>query len=190
MKMVQAFKPALLALVVLVVCHAGFAGQGRAAGTDPQIAKTGDPWAACRFLLGDWVAVEGSGKPGEAISGAFSFTFDLGDRILVRRNRADFVPSPGEKTGRSHQDLLSIYMPAGEKQLRAFYLDNEGNTINYLVSFPKEGSAVFESDLSVKGPRFRLEHQLNADRTMTIVFSSAPPGGSYQVYTKGTARRK
>lgn len=81
-------------------------------------------------------------------------------------------------------------MPLGETQFRAFYIDNEGHDINYRVAFPKEGAVVFESDASPKTPRYRLEYQLNPDRTLTIIFSIAPPGGAYQVYTKGAARRK
>ena len=163
--------------------------QARPAGpaTTP---KAADPWAPCRFLLGDWVATEGSGQPGDAISGGSTFAFDLGDKVMIRRSFADYAPKPGEKKGTSHQDLLVIYQPLGERQFKAFYVDNEGHDITYRVTFPKEGLAVFESEASQKAPRFRLDYQLNSDRTLTITFSMAPPGGAYQVYTKGLARRR
>lgn len=177
----------LAALWVLPVC---ILGQQRPTGAGAQPAGAADPWAPCRFMMGEWVAIEGSGQPGEAVSGGFSLAFDLGGKVLVRRNRADYAPKPGEKTGISHQDLMVVYQPAGETQLRAFYVDDEGHAINYLVSSPKENVEVFETDAAEHGPRFRLDYQLNPDRTLSITFSIAAPGGSYKVYTKGTARRK
>jgi hypothetical protein len=161
-----------------------------AAEASTQATKAADPWGPCRFLLGDWVAIGGSGQPGEALSGSTSFAFDLENQVLVRRNRADYAPQPGDHQGISHQDLLILYLPLGETQPRAFYIDNEGHAINYQVTFPKDGAAVFESDASPKGPRYRLEYQLNADRTVTITFAIAMAGGDYQVYTTGSARRK
>lgn len=165
-------------------------GQSRPGASAAQAPKAVDPWAPCRFLLGDWAGIEGSGQPGEAVSGGTSFALDLGGKIIVRRNRADYASKPGEKMGTSHQDLLIIYLPLGETQFKAFYIDNEGHEITYRLTFPKSGSAVFETDASAKGPRYRLDYDLNPDSTLTITFSIAPPGQAYQVYTKGTARRK
>jgi hypothetical protein len=165
-------------------------GQQRPAGTGTQAAKAADPWAPYRFMLGEWVSIEGSGQPGEAVSGGFTLAFDLGDKVLMRKSHADYAPKPGEKTGISHHDLTIVYQTAGEIQLRAFYVDDEGHAINYLVTSPNENAAVFETDAAEHGPRFRLEYQLNPERTLSIVFSIAAPGGSYKVYTKGTARRK
>ncbi len=181
---------ALSGLAVLWVMPVGLRGQDHPAGTGAQTAKAADPWAPCRFLLGDWVSTGGSGLPGEAVGGGFTLAFDLGDTVLVRRSHAEYAPRQGEKTGISHHDLMIMYRLAGETQLRAFYVDDEGHAINYLVSSPKENVAVFETDAAEHGPRFRLDYQLNPDRTLSIIFSIAAPGGSYKVYTKGTARRK
>jgi hypothetical protein len=178
---------AVFCLLAFPIIYGQIPGQDRTASP----AKTAaDPWTALRFLIGDWVGVEGTGQPGAAISGGTSFGFDLGDKVLVRRNRADYAPKPGEKTGISHQDLLIVYMRLGETQYRAFYIDNEGHDINYRITFPQEGAATFETDPSQQGPRYRLEYQLNPDRTLAITFSIAMPGSTFSVYTKGTARRK
>jgi hypothetical protein len=181
---------ATIGLATLWVLPVRILGQQRPAGAGAQTARAADSWSPCRFMLGEWVGIEGSGQPGEAVSGSFTLAFDLGDKVLVRRNRADYAPKPGEKTGLSHQDLMIVYRLAGETQLRAFYVDDEGHAINYQVSSPKENVAVFETDAAEHGPRFRLDYQLNPDRTLSITFSIAAPGGSYKVYTKGTARRK
>ncbi len=190
MKVTRAGMLMLLGFGLTAISPGSLTGQNGTARSDTQTPGAADPWAAFRFLLGDWIAVEGSGKPGEAVSGGFSFSFDLGGKILVRRNRADYAPKAGEKAGLSHQDLLTLYQLSEETQCRAFYVDNEGHAIHYLVTLPKDGHVMFESEASQKGPRFRLEHQLYADRSMTITFSIAMPGGEFQVYTKGVARRK
>ena len=181
---------AAIAVIILMVSPALVLGQVRQAGTGTQSAKPTDPWGPCRFMMGDWVAVEGSGQPGESVSGGFTLTVDLGEKVLVRRSHSDYAPRPGEKTGISHHDLMIVYRLAGESQLRAFYVDDEGHAINYLVSSPKDNHALFETDAAEHGPRFRLDYELNPDRTLSITFSIAPPGGYYKVYTKGTARRK
>ena len=181
---------ATIAVITLMASPVLMSGQVRQAGAGAQTAKAADPWGPCRFMMGEWIAIEGSGQPGESTSGGFTLTFDLGEKVLVRRSHSDYAPKPGEKTGISHHDLMIVYRLAGETQLRAFYVDDEGHAINYLVTSPKENLAVFETDAAEHGPRFRLDYQLNPDRTLSITFSIAPPGGSYKVYTKGTARRK
>jgi hypothetical protein len=153
-----------LGLAALWVLPWGFGRQQRPAGIPAQTAGTADPWAACRFMMGAWIGTEGAGQPGDAVAGGFTLAFDLGDKVLIRRSQADYAPKPGEKTGKSHHDLMIVYRLAGETQLRAFYVDDEGHAINYLVSAPKENVAVFETDAVEHGPRFRLDYQLNPDR--------------------------
>ncbi|MGA2262722.1 MAG: hypothetical protein ABSH28_14970 [Acidobacteriota bacterium] len=181
---------AALCLALFLIPYGQMFGQDRAPSSAEKPTQTADPWAPLRFLLGDWVAVEGTGQPGEAISGGSSFAFDLGGKTMIRKNRADYAPKPGEKTGISHQDLLIIYLRLGESQFRAFYVDNEGHDINYRVAFPKDGAVNFESDESQGGPRYRLGYLLNPDQTLTITFSIAMPGTTFTVYTKGIARRR
>jgi hypothetical protein len=98
----------------------------------PQSTKEGDNWEPFRFLIGEWTG-KGSGSPGEA-GGAFSFSFDLEEKILVRRNRADY-PATKEKPAYSHTDLMVIYKEG--PATRAIYFDNEGHIINYAVTVSK-----------------------------------------------------
>ena len=90
----------------------------------------GDLWVPLQFLVGNWSGA-GSGQPGDIVGGTTSFSFELGKKILVRKNRAEFSPKPGEKTGVVHEDLLIIYEQPGESRLRAVYFDNEGHAINH-----------------------------------------------------------
>jgi hypothetical protein len=180
----------ILCLTALMPLGAQVIAQSQPARPSTQAAKAADPWNACRFLLGTWTATQGSGQPGEAVSGETTFSLDLGDKIIVRKNRADYAPKPGETAGFSHQDLLLIYLAMGETQLKAFYIDNEGHEIRYRVSFPKPNAAAFESEGSPQSPRYRLEYSLGADGTLTISFLIAPPGGEFKIYTVGKARKK
>lgn len=168
-----------------------------AAGAPAPAGPAGDLWAPLQFLVGGWSGT-GSGQPGEVLTGTTSFSFELGKKILVRKNRAESAPKPGEKTGDRtgdktgavHEDLLIIYEQPGESRLRAIYFDNEGHAINYRVlSSGKPNKAVFESAGSGKTPRFRLTYELNQDGAMTTEFSMAPPGGDFKPYTTGKVKR-
>ena len=153
-----------------------------------QSTKVDDPWAGFQFLIGNWSNAI-LGKPGEAI-GTTSFSFDLGQNILVRRNKVEYPPKPGEKSGMIHEDLMIIYRLPNDSLFRAIYFDNESHVINYTATFPaKQPSVVFESEESDKSPRFRLVYQMESDDLLNIEFLIAPPGGAFQTYTKGAVKR-
>ena len=169
----------IIAMAVFPLCHPAQTPAG----------QSGDPWEPFQFLIGNWSGT-GSGQPGEVVAGWTSFSFDLGKNILVRKNRAELAPKPGEKTGAVHEDLLIVYREPGEPQFRAIYFDNEGHVINYRVSFPaQQQSVVFESDASAKGPRFRLIYELGSDGLLSSEFLIAPPGGEFKTYTQGKVKR-
>jgi hypothetical protein len=146
----------------------------------PSASQGGDRWSQFQFLIGNWSGV-GSGQPGEAVSGATSFSYDLDKKVVVRKNRAEYAPKPGEKSGFVHEDLLIIYRQPFDSTFRAIYFDNEDHVINYVVSFPtQQPAAVFESEATGKGPRFRLVYELSTDGVLTNEFLIAPPGGEFK----------
>ncbi len=155
-----------------------------------QTAPPADPWAPMRFLVGEWSGGKGSGQPGEAVGGATTFGFELGGKVLVRRNRAEYAPKAGATQGAVHEDLLVVYREPGEEGFRAVYFDNEGHVIHYRVSLPRANAVVFESEGADKGPRFRLTHELAPDGQLVTEFAVAPPGGDFKPSVKGTVRRK
>src|SRR5512140_600680 len=63
-----------------------------------------------RVLIGDW-AGDGGGQPGSA-TGRTSYRFEVGERAIIRRNRAD-VAASARGPASVHEDLLVIY--AGSK---------------------------------------------------------------------------
>jgi hypothetical protein len=153
-------------------------------------AQEKDPWAPFRFLLGDWAGV-GSGKPGEASTGSTTFSLDLDGKVLVRNNRAEYAPKPGEKIGAVHKDLLIIYRQPGSGEFRAIYFDNEGHVIDYSVTLPAEqSSVVFDSAALEKGPRFRLVYRLNKEGALSVEFLVGPPGGEPKSYVTGLLKKK
>jgi len=155
----------------------------------PHLNKQADNWEAFRFLIGDWVG-KGTGSPGEA-GGAFSFSLDLEEKILVRRNRADY-PATKDKPAYSHTDLMVIYKEGTET--RAIYFDNEGHTIHYAVTVSKEMPAriTFLSEISASAPRFRFIYRTVNNDNMTFQFDIAPPGKpeAFARYLEGSLVRK
>lgn len=167
---------------VLAVCLLFLVGGSvRAEGKD-------DPWAAFRFLLGDWVGV-GDGKPG-AGSGSFSFAPDLDGKVLVRKNRNQ-IPAAKDRPAVNHEDLLIVYRGTDGKRNKAIYFDNEDHVINYTVTASDDGkSLTFLSDPAPSQPRFRLTYNQQKDGTVGIKFEIAPPGKAeeFKTYVEGTVR--
>ena len=95
------------------------------------LSQPPDPFAGLAFLVGEWTAT-GGGKPGEAVRGGFTLRPELGGAVLVRRNRAEYDPRPGQARGEVHEDLMVIHPEGGA--LKATYFDNEGHVIRYAVT--------------------------------------------------------
>jgi hypothetical protein len=150
------------------------------------LAAEADPFAGVRFLVGEWTAGTSAGTPGQATSGGFSFAPELGGKVLVRRNVADYPPRPGEKEGTHHEDLMVVYSTPGG--LKATYWDNEGHVIPYSVS-TASGTATFESEETKDAPRFKLVYEQKGAE-LAVSFSIAPPGQPYKSYLTATVRRK
>ena len=143
-----------------------------------------DAFAPVRFLAGEWSG-EGDGKPGAA-TGSASFRFDLDGKVLVRRSFADYPAANGRPASR-HEDLMTVFAEGG--QLKAFYVDNEGHVIRYLVA-PVPGGAVFTSE-PAPGPRFRLTYLQKSEAVVALRFEIAPPGKpeAFSTYIEASTRK-
>jgi hypothetical protein len=145
-------------------------------------------WKAWEYLLGEW---EGGheGDPGQGY-GIFSFSFDLDQNILVRKNRTIF-PTTSEREGYTHDDLLIIYTEfTGQK--RGIYFDNEQHVIHYEVKVsPDQQNIILESDPIPSVPQFRFTYTKTGENRLEARFEMAPPGkrGEFFTYLEGSARR-
>jgi hypothetical protein len=153
-----------------------------------QPAPQAPNWNAFKFLIGDWVG-EGTGAPGEG-SGGFSFSYDLQNTVLVRKNFANY-PATKDRPAFTHDDLMIVYQEGGKT--KAIYFDNEQHVIDYSVSVSSDSnSIVFVSDAMASAPRFRLTNAKAGTDKITITFEIAPPGkpDSFAKYIEAVARRK
>src|SRR5438876_7151149 len=92
-----------------------------------------------RFLIGEWEGI-GHGGPGSG-NGVFSFAFDLQNKVIVRKNHAEY-PSSDSRLAMKHDDLIVIYLDSASNQILANYFDSEGQQISYKVTTSLEHEAV------------------------------------------------
>jgi len=133
-----------------------------------------DPWKTLAFLEGTW---EGNtqGKEGVSVSGTYTFRRELRSHILARHS-TNAAGCKGPATfDCEHGDLLYVYEDAPGQALKAIYFDNEGHVIHYDVSAPDAATAVFLSEASKPGPRYRLTYQLRGT-AMSGKFQMQMPG--------------
>lgn len=162
MKMISRFLPLLLCALLV-------AAQGTPSSPI-------DPWKALGFLQGTWEA-KATGGQGVSATGTYTFSSELGDRILARHSTSDAGCKGPESFNCDHHDLLYIYQDAPGQSLKAIYFDNEGHVIHYDVSTPEAKTAIFLSDGSLPGPQFRLTYELKG-AVMSGKFQMRPPGQS------------
>jgi hypothetical protein len=152
--------PKLFILIFLTLLTAQIADAQQPANLD-----------SLKGLIGKW-AGEGTSEVG-AGGGYFTFEAGLRDRILIRKNRAEY-PATKDHAAVVHEDLMVVYVDATTKQLRGFYCDTEGNTINYLITIGGN-TITFLSDARDPGPRYRLTYIMTAPDQIALTFEIAPP---------------
>jgi hypothetical protein len=135
-----------------------------------------DPWAGLRFLLGNWDAKTIGGSAHAQSSGDYTFEFDLGGHILARRTAPAACKGPKDFDCQ-HSDLLYIYPASTAATWKAIYFDSEGHVINYEVTTPRPGMAVFLSGAGPQQPQFRLIYE-QVDGELTGKFQAKMPGNS------------
>ena len=143
-----------------------------------------DPFAAVRFLVGEWKGA-GGGVPGQS-TGVATFRFELEGKVLARRSFADTAAANGRPASH-HEDLLWLFPEGG--QLKGLYLDNEGHVIRYLVAAIPGGVAL-TSEVG-PGPAFRLSYFQQAEGLVTLRFELAPPNkpAAFSTYLEAVTRR-
>ena len=145
-----------------------------------------DPLGAVTPLLGTWVAEADARAPG--VTGRASFSRELGDRVVVRKNHASY-PARDGKPAYTHDDLMVLFSEDG--RLRAAYFDNEGHVIRYEVQAPSTSKLVFLSETRPGAPRFRLTYAWPVAGSLELTFEIAPPGATeFRPYISARLRRE
>jgi len=140
-------------------------------------------WKKLDFLLGNWIgAADAKDTPHGAGQGAFSFDPGLDNKIITRRNHAEYT------SGTRHDDLMIVYRDTPNDSPRAIYFDTEGHIIHYKLAFPSPNTAVFESEPAQPGPRYRLTYWLELG-VLNGKFEVAPPDSDYKTYLRWTSKK-
>jgi hypothetical protein len=157
-------------------------------GTVSGISQSRPDWGMVNYLIGHWVG-EGKGNPGQG-QGYFDFTYELGDKILVRKSKTEFPASSG-RPAFTHEDLMIIHTDESGKPSKATYWDNEGHMIEYGVGF--SGSNLVLTSMATPGmPRFRLSYESVNEKTVNVKFEMSDPQNpdNFKVYLEGKSIRQ
>jgi hypothetical protein len=150
-----------------------------------------DRWKDLRFLIGEFTGEGGGSGVGQGM-GAYTFLPELGGKILMRRNVADYPAANGDPATH-HEDVMTVYAEADGRNLEAIYFDSEGHVIHYAVEVVNGGKSVtFTSAAQAGQPRYRLTYRDSGKGLVDGRFEVAPPGKpeAFTRYMEWTARRK
>lgn len=142
-------------------------------------------WDKWNWLTGEWVGV-GTGQPGQG-GGYFTFYTDLSNNILVRKGHTEFSASDN-KPGVIHDDLMIAYPRRSGIPFNAIYFDNEGHTIDYLVTY-FENSIILTSEKNEGAPVFRLTYIPLDKETMNTKFEMSQDGVTFMTYVEGKSKK-
>jgi len=147
-------------------------------------------WDDWKPLLGSWTAADSSGAPGKASAGLCSFSLDLQDHVMVRKNHAEY-PAANGRPATAHDDFMIIFQRG--TAVRAFYYDSEGHEIDYAASWNERSRTwQFLSDAFHGAPRYRLIYTLVSPQELKLKFEIAPPGKpeDFKTYIEASLQRK
>lgn len=142
-------------------------------------------WEKWNRLIGEWKG-EGGGQPGQG-GGTFSFSFDLDNKIVVRKSHS-FYPATDNKPEVIHDDLMIIYPDGNTDKTKAIYFDNEGHIINYDVTYT-DRSITLTSIKVPDSPVFRLTYTLLENEILNTKFEMSRDGINYITYIEGNSKK-
>ena len=151
-----------------------------------------DPWAAVRFLEGDWVGVA-EGVPGVGTVHR-SYEFVLGYRFLYERNVSAYAPKKPDTGGELHEhwSVVSYDKKRNLLVLRQFH--QEGFVNQYVLDPEKSTGTRLEfvsESFENLDPRWKARetYDLKPPNAFTETFELAEPGKDFTVYSKNSFRR-
>lgn len=145
--------------------------------------------ASLDFLLGTWTA---EAAPNAKKIGSYVFRRELDGRVLARHATADVLCADPGSDACIHRDLFYVFQDSAGAPLKAIFFDSEGHVVRYDVEIRHEGGAygqrdyaIFLSDISALGPRYRLSYERNTDTythktSLSGKFELLLPNGKWQ----------
>lgn len=135
-------------------------------------AATNEGLAPCRFLIGDWTALNDPGAINA--TGGTTFSYEIMGDAILRRNFAEF-PAANHMPASRHEDLMVIYA-SPDKSFHADFYDSEGHHIVYNGQSAKPNEVDFTSEPQKDLPTFKLSYKQVSTDTLAGSFGMAPPG--------------
>jgi hypothetical protein len=152
-----------------------------------------DPWAAVRFLVGQWSG-NASGEPGEGAV-ARTYEFVLNNRYIHERNVSTYPVQEKNPKGEVHEhwSMLSYDRIRKRLVLRQFHTEGFVNQYVFSTAESSDSKLVFESEslenLSADW-RAREIYERVGENEFTEVFQIAEPGQSFKTYSQSRFKRR
>jgi hypothetical protein len=83
---------------------------------------------------------------------------------------------------------MIIYLDSNKNPSKAIYFDNEGHTINYLISYTDK-TIILTSEKVPESPVFRLVHSMLDNETCKTRFEISQNGEQFTLYIEGNSKR-
>jgi hypothetical protein len=138
------------------------------------------------WLLGNWVSTSTMNST-DSLS-TFSFTYDLANKVYVRKSHFR-LPFSEKKIKARHNNLLFIYPDIAGCPTTAKYFDNEKHHINFTVTYEKK-MIVFTSDPQNGFPTFKLTYSQPKSGEVTAKFEIASDGTQFTTILQEVYKKK
>jgi hypothetical protein len=175
-----------LALAACLLLQAAAPSAAQAPSAPPP-----DPWAAVRFMVGEW-AGESEGQPGKG-SVERSYRFVLGDRFLHEQNVSTYPKQPKNEQGEVHEHWSFVSRDRARRTLVLRQFHREGFVNQYaLRADSPEGKLVFESEALENVPatwKARETYEVVSPDEFVETFELATGGGAWEVYSRARFKR-
>jgi hypothetical protein len=160
-----------------------------AGAQDAATAAAADPWAAVRFLEGEWTG-SAEGQPGIGTVHR-TYQFVLQSRFLHERNVSAYAPRQPNTAGELHEhwSLWSHDRRRRGLVLRQFHQEGFVNQYFQVLDASSAQRLVFESESIENIPagfRARETYDLTGPDSFVETFELAAPGQDFELYSKTT----
>lgn len=162
-----------------------------AASPVPAPSPAADPWAAVRFLVGEWEGTS-EGQPGKGTVKR-SYRFVLGDRFIHEQNVSTYPPQDVNPKGEVHEHWSLISRDRARKThvLRQFH--QEG-FVNQFAMQPAAAASplVFESEALEnvpKGWKARETYEIVSPDEFVETFELSMADKPFEVYSRNRFKR-